>query len=124
MVRDGEPKDAGARAKPPRRARARNPDRRVTREPPAARASWPVKKTRLGDEDEPAAPPGASPSERVAMVWTLTLDAWAMTGQPLPDYARADAPGLVRPTPENAARAYASRSGAATSTRRSCASRA
>lgn len=49
--------------------------RRDARARAAARASWPVEKTRLGDEDEPAAPPGASPSERVAMVWTLTLDA-------------------------------------------------
>lgn len=61
----------------------------------AARAAWPVKRMRLGHEDEPVAPPGASPSELVAMVWGLTLDAWAMTGQPLPDYARADAPGRL-----------------------------
>jgi len=38
---------------------------------------------------------GRSPSERVAMVWALTLDAWAMTGRPLPSYRRSEAPGRI-----------------------------
>lgn len=54
-------------------------------------------KRRLGEEDSPAAPAGASPSECFAMVWPLTLDAWAMTGRPLPTYLRTNIPGrLVR----------------------------
>jgi hypothetical protein len=63
----------------------------------AARAAWPGKKTRLGEgeEDESVIPSGASPSECVAMVWQLTLDAWAMTGTPLPTYTRANMPGRV-----------------------------
>ncbi|HVV82383.1 MAG TPA: hypothetical protein VHE35_04860 [Kofleriaceae bacterium] len=39
-----------------------------------------------------------TPGERIAMVWALTLDAWAMRGAPLPDYRRDEMPGrLVRP---------------------------
>ncbi|WP_156427964.1 hypothetical protein [Thiohalocapsa sp. ML1] len=34
------------------------------------------------------------------MLWRLTLDAWALTGRPWPDYPRTAAPGrVVRPTP-------------------------
>jgi hypothetical protein len=58
-----------------------------------ARASWPIVGHRLADE-----PPellDASPGACVAMVWALTLDAWASTGQPLPTYARAEAPGRM-----------------------------
>lgn len=36
---------------------------------------------------------GGTAAERIAMVWQLTLDAWAMSGQPLPTYARHEAPG-------------------------------
>jgi hypothetical protein len=61
----------------------------------AARAKWPGKKTRLGEEDESVVPSGASPSECVAMVWQLTLDAWAMMEKPIPTYTRAKMPGRV-----------------------------
>ena len=61
----------------------------------AARAAWPGRKARLGDQDDSAAPAGATPSERVAMVWQLTLDAWAMMGQSIPTYTRAEMPGRV-----------------------------
>lgn len=29
------------------------------------------------------------------MLWELTLGAWALTGKPLPDYARAQMPGQI-----------------------------
>jgi hypothetical protein len=62
-----------------------------------ARAGWPVVRARLGDE-APDLLLGIPPAERVAMVWALTLDAWAMRGESIPDYARAQAPGrVVRP---------------------------
>lgn len=63
-----------------------------------ARASWPVERKRL---DDPASDLllDVPPAERVAMVWALTLDAWAMRGEPIPDYRRDQAPGrVVRPT--------------------------
>ncbi len=60
----------------------------------AARAQWPGRKTRLADEGA-WAPLEATAAERVAMVHRLTLDAWAMSGKRIPDYARADAPGRM-----------------------------
>lgn len=35
------------------------------------------------------------PGERVAMVWALTLDAWASAGRSLPSYARHETPGRM-----------------------------
>jgi len=62
-----------------------------------ARANWPIVKSCLDDEDDLASLARFSPSERVAMVWQLTLDAWAMSGKPMPTYTRATMPGrLVR----------------------------
>lgn len=37
----------------------------------------------------------STPSERVAMVWRITLDAWAAMGEAIPDYPRGEAPGRV-----------------------------
>lgn len=59
-----------------------------------ARASWPVTRHSLNE------PPSdvvrtASPSERVAMVWALTVDAWTLSGRPIPDYPRSEAPGRI-----------------------------
>lgn len=62
-----------------------------------ARASWTGSLHRLGEEDEPDLLATTTASERVAMVWRLTRDAWAMRGLPIPDYERSEAPGrLVR----------------------------
>ena len=65
----------------------------------AARACWPGLKTTLseaaGAEDLSAS---TTPEQRLAMMWELTLGAWALTGLPLPDYTRPTMPGrLVRP---------------------------
>jgi hypothetical protein len=39
----------------------------------------------------------APPGERVAMVYELTLAAWALSGRPMPTYSRAEIPGrLIR----------------------------
>lgn len=65
----------------------------------AARASWPGLKSTLADA------PGAedlrattTPEQRLSMMWELTRGAWALTGVPMPDYARADMPGrVIRP---------------------------
>ena len=62
----------------------------------AARRSWPGRVGRLEDAEEADAPPGSSPGERIAMVWRLTLDAWAMAGRTIPDYPRSEAPGGLR----------------------------
>lgn len=59
-----------------------------------ARQSWPVARVSVQDRsselllDTPI-------SERIAMVWALTLDTYALRGEAIPDYARCDAPGRV-----------------------------
>lgn len=60
-----------------------------------ARASWPVRKTTLTDQSTAPAPAGSTAEERLAMMWPLALDAWALSGRPLPDYPRHAAPGGV-----------------------------
>jgi hypothetical protein len=59
-----------------------------------ARERWPVVRKRLEDVSSELIL-DVPPAERVAMVWTLTLDAWAMSGEPIPDYRRDHAPGRV-----------------------------
>lgn len=57
-----------------------------------SRATWPIRKFRLGEE--PAADLRASTTaeERLMMMWTLACDAWAVAGRPIPDYERGNAP--------------------------------
>jgi hypothetical protein len=38
---------------------------------------------------------GGTPSERVAAVATLTMEAWRLAGRPLPSYTRATMPVVV-----------------------------
>jgi hypothetical protein len=61
----------------------------------AARAGWPVRRTTLAAQSTATAPPGSTPEQRLAMMWPLALDAWALAGRPLPDYPRREAPGRV-----------------------------
>ena len=59
-----------------------------------ARADWPVRKFKLGEE-----PPddfsAYTVEERLAMTWRMTLDAWASAGLPLPNYSRSEMPVRV-----------------------------
>ena len=71
------------------------------RERARARGRWPASMSRL-DSDEPGSSDDVrtlmattTASERVAMVWRVTQDAWAMSGRAIPDYPRARAPGRV-----------------------------
>jgi len=61
----------------------------------AARASTPVVRVALAQEGSPDVT-SLDPSARIAMVWPITLDAWAASGRPIPDYDRAHAPGRIR----------------------------
>ena len=62
----------------------------------ARRASWPVRRLALGEESDDLSAQ-TSPTERIAMMWPLALEAWRLAGLPIPDYARGDAPSrLVR----------------------------
>ena len=53
----------------------------------AARRDWPVSAHQL-EESQPAHVEGAS--ARVASVWRITLDTWALSGRSLPEYERAE----------------------------------
>ena len=62
----------------------------------ARRSTWTGGLIPLEELPETEFVPG-TPAERVGMVRDLTLAAWAMRGQDLPDYTRSDAPGRVVP---------------------------
>lgn len=61
----------------------------------AARRNWPIRKFRLGQEPSEDLTGTTTAGERIAMVWRLSLDAWAMTGRSLPVYRRDQIPGRV-----------------------------
>ena len=62
-----------------------------------ARASWPVRRYRLGEEP-PDDTSHLSPDDRVALVWEVTLRAWRLSGRELPDVPRSQWPGrMIRP---------------------------
>lgn len=70
---------------------------REAREARAARRRETWRFTLGADPSKP--PASSSASERFLEVAAVTLDAWAFSGQPLPDYDRATMPGrlIVRP---------------------------
>ncbi|MCI0652327.1 MAG: hypothetical protein L0Z55_10635 [Planctomycetes bacterium] len=57
-----------------------------------ARASWTVRKFRLGAEPSDDLSASTTAEQRLAMMWELTLEAWALAGLPIPAYPRASAP--------------------------------
>jgi hypothetical protein len=56
----------------------------------AARAAWPVRISKLGEEaaDELV----ASPEECLGAMWELVVQAWTLAGKPIPVYDRANMP--------------------------------
>lgn len=58
----------------------------------AARKSWPVRSFRLGEEPPDNLSATTTASERLDMVWQLTVDAWTLSGREIPDYPRSEAP--------------------------------
>jgi len=76
MPADSDPKDDEARA-----------------ERAQARASWPIRRTTLAEQDDAGLVLSGTPAERIAMVWRITLDVWASSGRPMPTYTRAEMPG-------------------------------
>jgi hypothetical protein len=67
-------------------------DARGTASRAAARRAWPVRLFALGLEPRDHLDRFTTPEERVAMVWTLTVEAWALAGRPIPAYSRAATP--------------------------------
>jgi hypothetical protein len=64
-----------------------------------ARRSWPGRVTDLAHAVPALADAATNGRERVAMVWRITLDAWALAGLPWPTYDRAHMPGRVLRSP-------------------------
>jgi hypothetical protein len=58
----------------------------------ADRRSWPVRRYRLGEGPGDDLSTETTVAQRLAMMWPLALEAWALTGRPLPGYARHEAP--------------------------------
>jgi hypothetical protein len=71
----------------------------------AAPDQWPIRVFRLGEEPSEDLSATTTAAQRLAMMWPLTLDAWAAAGRPIPDYPRHQAPihilraGIRRPPP-------------------------
>lgn len=64
----------------------------------SARAAWPIRTFRLGEEPLLDDRDASTPDERLALVWTLTREQWELSGLVYPDYTRANTPGtVVRP---------------------------
>jgi len=64
----------------------------------AARRGWQIRRFERHRQPADDLSRTTTPAERIAIVWQLTLDAWAMSGEPLPDYTRDRMPGrLIRP---------------------------
>jgi hypothetical protein len=61
----------------------------------AARASWPIRVYRLGEEPDDDLSSETTDSDRLDMMWRLALDAWASAGRSLPEYSRAEMPGRI-----------------------------
>lgn len=62
-----------------------------------SRRSWPVRRLRLGQEPGDDLSGFTTAEERLAMVWELTVGAWAVAGRKIPDYPRERAPVSRRP---------------------------
>lgn len=73
----------------------------------AARRAWPVRLVALGSEPPNRLDRSTTPEERLAMVWTMTVEAWQLSGRPMPAYPRAATPvrlsQLARRRPETPA---------------------
>ncbi len=57
-----------------------------------SRRAWPIRKDRLGEEPSDDLSDSTTPAQRLEMMWPLALEAWSLTGKPLPDYARDETP--------------------------------
>jgi hypothetical protein len=62
------------------------------------RHSWPVRAYDLGNEPPDDLSATTTPEERLAMMWPLALEAWELTGRPLPEYERRQTPLSRRPS--------------------------
>lgn len=59
------------------------------------RSGWPGALTSFAEQPDAAIVLHGSASDRIAMVWRVTLDVYASAGLTMPCYRRADMPGRV-----------------------------
>lgn len=57
-----------------------------------ARQSWPIRTFVRGQDPNAILEGSPSTAERLAIVWQLTVESWALAGRPLPEYGRKDMP--------------------------------
>lgn len=60
-----------------------------------ARAAWPVRRFRLGEEPLVDERDASTVDERVALVWKLTCEQWAIGNREWPAYRRSEMPGRI-----------------------------
>lgn len=64
------------------------------------RRDWPISRYKLGHEPGDDLSQVTTAQQRLEMMWPLAKEAWLLSGRPIPDYRREEAPGLVlRPPP-------------------------
>ena len=51
-----------------------------------------MRKLRLGDEPGDDLSATTTAEDRIAMMWPLAVEAWSLTGRPMPEYERHNAP--------------------------------
>ena len=61
----------------------------------ARRAKWAVRRFRLGEEPGDDLSDSTTVEERLDMMWPLAVEAWTLSGRPLPTYTRANMPGRL-----------------------------
>ena len=58
----------------------------------ASRRTWPMRLVAIGAEPRDDLDRSTTPEERLGMVWSLTVEAWALSGRPMPTYPRTATP--------------------------------
>lgn len=56
------------------------------------REHWPIRRFALGEEPGDDLSDSTTPAERLAMMWRLAKEGWALAGRELPTYERGNAP--------------------------------
>ena len=59
------------------------------------RRDWPLRAYRLGGEPGDDLSATTTAEERLAMMWPLAVEAWRLTGRPMPEYTRETMPVRV-----------------------------
>jgi hypothetical protein len=61
----------------------------------AGRRDWPIEVHRLDASRSDSLSTTTTAQQRLAMMWPLALEAWRVSGTPIPDYTRSEIPSRV-----------------------------